>query len=146
MDVDIAVANVLDSAALIDPSKIIAKAKYHVLTHAVEDIKRFGPLIGVATEKYESFNVIFRHCSILSNRLAPSRDIAYQLAKQETFKHLISGGWWREENGKYEQPGLSLQRYVAESAMLQRLYNISHEVGTKHPIGTSTPFIIVGLR
>ncbi|RXW21858.1 hypothetical protein EST38_g4007 [Candolleomyces aberdarensis] len=134
-DVDIAVANVLDSAALIDPSKIIAKVKYHVLTHAVEDIRRFGPLIGVATESYESFNIIFRHCSILSNHLSPSRDIAYQLAKQETFKHLISGGWWKEEDGKYKQPGVSLQRYVGESAMLQQLYNISHRLGVKDPVG-----------
>ncbi|KAJ2920938.1 hypothetical protein H1R20_g16157, partial [Candolleomyces eurysporus] len=134
-DVDIAVANVLDSAALIDPSKIIAKVKYHILTHAVEDIRRFGPLIGVATESYESFNIIFRHCSILSNHLSPSRDIAYQLAKQETFKHLISGGWWKEEDGKYKQPGVSLQRYVGESAMLQQLYNVSHRLGAKDPIG-----------
>ncbi|KAF6744824.1 hypothetical protein DFP72DRAFT_1176592 [Ephemerocybe angulata] len=124
-DVEVAVGNVLDSAALIDPSKITAKIKYHLLTHAVSDIKRFGPLIGVATECYESFNIIFRHCSILSNHLAPSRDIAYQLAKQETFKHVMTGGWWEEDHGQPQQAGPDLQRFVGKCEMLRRIFNLS---------------------
>ncbi|RXW15157.1 hypothetical protein EST38_g10696 [Candolleomyces aberdarensis] len=134
-DVETAIANVLDSAALIDPSKLITKIKYHLLTHAVDDIKRVGPLIGVATESYESFNTIFRYCSILSNHLAPSRDIAYQLAKQETFKHLMSGGWWKEADGSWKQAGASLQQYVKGNIMLNRLFNIKAASGHKEPVG-----------
>ncbi|PPQ75136.1 hypothetical protein CVT24_010098, partial [Panaeolus cyanescens] len=96
-DVSTAAANVLDIAALIDPSKIVAKIKYHLLTHLVQDIKRFGPLVGMASEVYEAFNGIFRYCSIFSNHLAPSRDIAVQLADQECIKHILCGGWWKNK-------------------------------------------------
>src|ERR1700761_5181925 len=93
-DLRVAVANVLDVFAALDPSKIIAKMKYHLLCHLDVDVERMGPLVGFATENYESFNVVFRHCSILSNHLSPSRDIGQQLAKQERFKHIITGGAW----------------------------------------------------
>lgn len=98
-DVETAAANVLNIAALIDPSKIIAKIKYHLLAHLRADIICFGPLVGVATEVFECFNAIFRYCSILSNHLAPSRDITDQLAAQETLKHILSGGWWATKSG-----------------------------------------------
>ncbi|KAF9034575.1 hypothetical protein BJ165DRAFT_1534006 [Panaeolus papilionaceus] len=99
-DIETAAANVLDIAALIDPSKIIMKIKYHLLVHLREDIVRFGPLVGVATETFECFNAIFRFCSILSNHMAPSRDIAIQLAQQEVVRHLLSGGSWLAKNGQ----------------------------------------------
>ena len=98
-DVETAAANILDIAALIDPSKIIAKIKYHLLAHLRADIIRFGPLVGVATEVFECFNAIFQYCSILSNHLAPSCDITHQLAAQETLKHILSGGWWATKAG-----------------------------------------------
>jgi hypothetical protein len=65
--------------------------------HLQEDIICFGPLLGVATEKYEAFNAIFHFCSVLSNHLVPSCDIANQLAKQEVLRHIISGGYWVED-------------------------------------------------
>ncbi|KAJ7859305.1 hypothetical protein B0H14DRAFT_3084960 [Mycena olivaceomarginata] len=68
--------------------------RYHLLVHADEDVVAFGPLVGLITELYESYNTVFRHCSILSNHLAPSRDIARQLADQEGLKHRLTGGWW----------------------------------------------------
>lgn len=113
----------LDIAALIDPSKINSKIKYHLLSHLREDIIRFGPLIGVATEVFECFNAIFRYCSILSNHLAPSRDIAHQLAKQETTKHLLSGGWWKVKSasGGWARPGSSVRKYVSTDKVLQTL-------------------------
>ncbi|KAJ7860941.1 hypothetical protein B0H14DRAFT_3084779 [Mycena olivaceomarginata] len=93
-DLKVAVANVLDIFATIDPSKMLSKVKYHLLVHADEDVVAFGPLVGLITELYESYNTVFRHCSILSNHLAPSRDIARQLADQEGLKHRLTGGWW----------------------------------------------------
>ncbi|OBZ74735.1 hypothetical protein A0H81_05600, partial [Grifola frondosa] len=44
-DIDVAVANVLDTFAEIDPTKIIQKIKLHLLTHLHKDILRFGPLV-----------------------------------------------------------------------------------------------------
>ncbi|KAJ7443778.1 hypothetical protein B0H11DRAFT_1609174, partial [Mycena galericulata] len=70
----------------------IAKNKLHILAHIKADVLRHGPLVGVATEGFESFNGVFHFCSILSNHLAPSRDIARQLAKQEGLKHRLTGG------------------------------------------------------
>ncbi|KAJ7855645.1 hypothetical protein B0H14DRAFT_3085413 [Mycena olivaceomarginata] len=93
-DLKVAVANVLDIFAAIDPSKMLSKVKYHLLVHTDEDVVSFGPLVGLITELYESYNTVFRHCSILSNHLAPSRDIARQLADQEGLKHRLTGGWW----------------------------------------------------
>jgi hypothetical protein len=130
-DVEIAAANVLDAAAAIDPSKILTKMKYHLLAHLTDDIRRFGPLIGVATEGYESYNTIFRHCSVLSNHLAPSRDIAYQQSKQETFSHISTGGWWKETDTSWSQAGSSLMAFVLENEILQKLFHVPTH--TKEP-------------
>lgn len=127
MDVETAAANVLDIAALIDPSKIISKIKYHLLGHLREDIIRFGPLVGVATEVFECFNAIFRYCSILSNHLAPSRDIAHQLAEQETVKHLLSGGWWALTDGKWARSGPSVRNFITTDKVLQALIGWSKD-------------------
>jgi hypothetical protein len=89
---------VQDAFASIDPSRIISKIKLHLLAHAKDDVRACGPLVGAATEVYESFNAVFRSCSILSNHLAPSRDIAAQLAGQEAFKHLLLGSWWPKQH------------------------------------------------
>ncbi|PPQ88521.1 hypothetical protein CVT26_009872, partial [Gymnopilus dilepis] len=120
-DVEIAAANVLDFFSLLDPSKIISKIKLHLLTHLKADIRRFGPLVGVATETFECFNAIFRYCSILSNHLAPSRDIAFQLARQEMSKHRLTGGWWLTNDGLWEQPGKSVRDFIHGNPMLQTL-------------------------
>ncbi|KAF8162732.1 hypothetical protein B0H34DRAFT_763800 [Crassisporium funariophilum] len=120
-DVTTAAANVLDIAALIDPSKIVMKIKYHLLSHIKEDIVRFGPMVGIASEVFEGFNAIFRYCSILSNHLAPSRDIAHQLSEQETVKHILSGGWWADEKMGWTRPGSSVQGFVKRNPVLQAL-------------------------
>ncbi|KAG6913726.1 hypothetical protein DXG01_004700, partial [Tephrocybe rancida] len=120
-DIDVAVANVLDIAAVLDPSKIVAKIKYHLLSHLRQDITRFGPLVGVATEIFESFNTVFRSCSVLSNHLAPSRDIAHQLAAQETVKHYLCGGWWAESNGSWRQAGDEVRGFLTSNPVLQTL-------------------------
>ena len=133
-DVDIAAANVLDIAAELDPSKIIAKIKYHLLGHLREDIIRFGPLVGSATESFESYNAIFRFCSILSNHMAPSCDIAHQLSKQETVKFILSGGWSiHTETGKWEQPGVGVRSYVENQPALQKLCGWTETETMTHP-------------
>ncbi|KAJ7245583.1 hypothetical protein C8J57DRAFT_1679671 [Mycena rebaudengoi] len=138
-DLKVAVANVLDIFATIDPSKIIAKIKYHLHVHTDEDVIQFGPLVGVATEIFESFNAIFRYCSILSNHLAPSRDIALQLGDQEGLKHRITGGLWPSGvDGKWERAGSGVRSFMAEHPVLQKLVGWTEAKAVK-PADTFTP-------
>ncbi|KAJ7062953.1 hypothetical protein C8F01DRAFT_1082526 [Mycena amicta] len=121
-DLKTAVANLLDAISVIDPSKIITKIKYHLLVHVHSDAIEFGPLIGMATELFESFNAIFRYCSILSNGLAPSRDIALQLGNQEALKHRLTGGRWASHSsGSWEQAGTGVRSFLEKHPVLQRL-------------------------
>src|SRR5271156_3145215 len=120
-DIEVAAANVLDLFAMIDPSKMTAKLKLHLLVHLKADILRFGPLVGVATETFECFNAIFRFCSIYSNHLAPSRDIAFQLASQEVLKYCLTGGWWPAGNGEWKRAGPSVRNFIHDHLTLQAL-------------------------
>ncbi|KAJ7433313.1 hypothetical protein B0H11DRAFT_2165040 [Mycena galericulata] len=131
-DLRVAVANVLDIFASIDPSKILTKIKYHLLVHIDEDVVQFGPLLAVITEIFESFNGAFRYSSLLSNHLAPSRDIARQLGDQEGVKHRLTGGWWSSsEDGKWERAGNGVRHFMAQHSILQKLLGWTAEKSTK---------------
>jgi len=78
--------------------------------------------VGCSTEIFESFNAIFRQCSVLSNRQAPSHDIAIQFGKQEGFKHRVTGGWWKAKNGDWVQVGPGIKKFVANN--LEILENV----------------------
>ncbi|KAJ7235144.1 hypothetical protein B0H12DRAFT_1258243 [Mycena haematopus] len=98
--VEIAVANLLDAFDAVDPLQILTKIKLHLLAHTMSDIRRFGPLIRSSTEIYEAFNAVFRQCSVYSNHLAPSRDIARKFASMARVKHVLSGGYWWDSHLK----------------------------------------------
>ncbi|KAF4615110.1 hypothetical protein D9613_003453 [Agrocybe pediades] len=70
------------------------KAKFHIVTHLPEHVRRFGPAILFATEAFESFNAVIRAKSVHSNRLAPSRDIALAFGQGNRVRHLFSGGYF----------------------------------------------------
>ncbi|KAJ7362661.1 hypothetical protein DFH08DRAFT_1025021 [Mycena albidolilacea] len=132
-DLKIAVANVLDAVAQIDPSKIMTKIKYHLLTHLDFDAIELGPLIAMATEIFESFNAVFRYCSIYSNHLAPSRDIAIQFGRQETVKHQLSGGrWMSKSTGDWHGAGTGVRHFIEKHPILQRLVGWTPEKQMKH--------------
>ncbi|KAJ7749818.1 hypothetical protein DFH07DRAFT_746516, partial [Mycena maculata] len=122
-DLRIAVGNVLDGFAVLDPTKILSKIKLHLLAHTPEDVVAFGPLLGTITEMFECFNAVFRFCSILSNHLAPSRDIALQLADQEGLKHRLTGGWWpsKDSEGEWECAGPGVRGFLHTRPVLQKL-------------------------
>lgn len=111
-------ANVLDLFATRYPQIITTKAKLHLLTHLEEDFLRFGPLVGVSTERFESFNAVFRLSSVYSNRHNPSRDIALEAANQERLKHIISGGLLRENPTDklsiWRRPGSAVQAILRD--------------------------------
>lgn len=119
-DLEILLANVLDIWAIIDPNRMTVKAKLHLLTHLLADISRFGPATLYSTEIFECWNSIFRMCSVLSNHQAPSRDIAQSLADMETFKHIVSGGWWKQADGTPLQASVQVRTYLQSTPALQR--------------------------
>ncbi|KAJ7760815.1 hypothetical protein DFH07DRAFT_771608 [Mycena maculata] len=125
-DLRIAISNVLDAFADIDPSKMILKIKLHLLTHLPDDARSLGPLIGVATEIFESFNGVFRTASVLSNHRAPSRDIARQLANQEGARSLALGcSWFDAELQEWRSPGPSIKRFMDAQPNLKRMMGLN---------------------
>ncbi|KIJ36237.1 hypothetical protein M422DRAFT_51154 [Sphaerobolus stellatus SS14] len=88
----------LDAMAVLDPSRIVQKPKFHILLHIAKDIRRFGPAILFSTEVFECFNAVFQMCSVLSNHQAPSCDIALKFSELDRFKHMVSGGYWKEKD------------------------------------------------
>ncbi|KAJ7318546.1 hypothetical protein DFH08DRAFT_917520 [Mycena albidolilacea] len=119
-DLKVAIDNVLDCWAVVDPNQITQKYKLHVLPHLPEAVRRFGPSILFATEIFECWNSVFRLCSVLSNHQAPSLDIATTLADMERFKHQVSGGWWKPVDGDWTQAGSEIQNFLTANRQLQR--------------------------
>ncbi|KAG1907830.1 uncharacterized protein F5891DRAFT_904638, partial [Suillus fuscotomentosus] len=72
----------------------ISKPKFHFLIHLPAFICCFGPAIIFSTERYESFNRVFRLSCIHSNRCTPSRDTCRLFAYQDIVKHVATGGYW----------------------------------------------------
>ncbi|KAF7303282.1 hypothetical protein MKEN_01292300 [Mycena kentingensis (nom. inval.)] len=89
-----AIHHFLDCVCRLD-STWFNKPKFHVLLHLPAHIRRFGPAMLFATEGFESFNAIIRACSVHSNRQAPSRDIAWRMARANRLRHLLNGGFFR---------------------------------------------------
>ncbi|KIK52226.1 hypothetical protein GYMLUDRAFT_77906 [Collybiopsis luxurians FD-317 M1] len=120
-DVLVAAQNVLDSFSVVNPQRIVDKIKLHLLNHLGDDIQHFVPLVRVATERYEAWNAIFRSCLIFSNHLAPSRDIAWQLASQEGLRQCLSNGWWLASDGEWRQSSSQVRGFVHSQPILQRI-------------------------
>ncbi|KAJ7343257.1 hypothetical protein DFH08DRAFT_915165 [Mycena albidolilacea] len=120
-DLKIAIANLLDAFDEVDPQRILVKIKLHLLAHIPDDVRQFGPLIRWAMEIYESHNTIFRLCSVFSNRLAPSRDIAVKFASMDRVKHFLSGGyWWDSIFERWAQAGWGVQQILLTDPTFQR--------------------------
>ncbi|KAL4242639.1 hypothetical protein ABKN59_011828 [Abortiporus biennis] len=134
-DIQVLIDNLLDIWSYIDPKCIFVKAKLHLLTHIIPNIRRHGPAILFSTEIFECFNAIFRMCSVLSNHHTPSRDIAWACADMEHFKHLISGGWWRDSSGNLVQASDEIRRHFNDKKIQRRLGYVSKL--SKHEPGSS---------
>ncbi|KAG1824214.1 hypothetical protein EV424DRAFT_1320857, partial [Suillus variegatus] len=88
------ISDFLNVTAQCAPSILISKPKFHFLVHLPAYIRRFGPAIIFSTERYESFNHVFRLTCIYNNRQAPSRDTCMTFVRNDTAKHIATGGYW----------------------------------------------------
>ncbi|KAI0642270.1 hypothetical protein C8Q79DRAFT_918071 [Trametes meyenii] len=120
-DLNILIGNVLDVWSVIDPQRIFVKLKLHILLHILEDIENHGPGIHNGTENFKSNNGVFRNSSVLSNHLAPSRDIAKSLAVMESHKHVVSGGWWTLDDGSHVRAGSKVRQYFQDPHIQNQL-------------------------
>jgi hypothetical protein len=67
-----------------------------------------------STERYESFNHVFRLACIHSNRGAPSRDTCNTFATQDVIKHVATGGYWFDPRSKtWVHAGRAILDHVA---------------------------------
>ncbi|KAK7012711.1 hypothetical protein R3P38DRAFT_3324066 [Favolaschia claudopus] len=127
-DLKVAIANLLDAFDAVEPLRILTKIKLHLLAHIPDDVRRFGPLIRSSTEIYESYNTVFRLCSVLSNHLAPSRDISRKFSSMSRVKHLLSGGYWKDSHSNWINSGEAVKDALQTDIVLQRhLGWVSHK-------------------
>lgn len=115
---------------------MILKAKMHILLHLPEDVRRFGPPITLSTEIFESYNGVFRLCSMLSNRQAPSRDIARKFASMGRVQHILSGGWWKVGD-KWTRASKNVLATIKRNPPLQR--NLGWATSGSQAPGSATP-------
>jgi hypothetical protein len=78
-------------------------------------IRRFGPAILFSTERFESFNHVFRLTCIHSNRQAPSRDTCNTFASHDIIKHVVTSGYWFDAvQKKWVCAGDAVRQYIAD--------------------------------
>lgn len=113
-DLSRVIEDFLNITARCSPSILITKPKFHFLVHLPAYIRRFGPAVMFSTERYESFNRIFRLSCIYSNRKAPSRDTCTVFAAQDIIKHIATSGFWLEPVTKrWVRAGEAIRKHVA---------------------------------
>jgi hypothetical protein len=128
-DLRILIDNVLDAFNEVDPLKITIKPKLHAFVHTPDDVRQFGPAVCKSTEVQEKYNAIFRHCIVLGNGQADSRNIAQQLGFTAATAHLVTGGYYLDSN-QWRQAGAAVTKLLRNKPILQ------HHLGwvpTKRP-------------
>lgn len=116
----------LDAFVVVDPARILTKSKLHTLTHLPQNIRRFGLAVRYSTEVFESYNSVFRMCSVLSNRQAPSRDVGTQMADVEQVAHVLSGGLYKFE-GKWIRGGEGVRKLLDQYPTLKKVCGLASD-------------------
>ncbi|KAG9122457.1 hypothetical protein FRC07_001140 [Ceratobasidium sp. 392] len=111
------------------PSIIVLKPKFHFLVHLPSYIRRFGPALLFSTERFESFNGVFRAASMFSNRHAPSRDISQRFGDLDRVKHIASGGYWFEDNS-WVRASASVLEFISTNKVFSQLIGMPKKKDT----------------
>ena len=121
--------------AICAPSILITKPKFHFLVHLPAYIRRFGPAIIFSTERYESFNHVFRLTCIHSSHQGPSHDTCRTFAWFDILKHIITGGFWYERDSqKWIRAGPFVLNFLSEHPAQARLLGIDFDEFKDKPI------------
>ncbi|KAJ7460180.1 hypothetical protein FB451DRAFT_1045417, partial [Mycena latifolia] len=133
-ELEVCINDFINITCKCSPSILISKPKFHFLLHLPFFIRRFGPAVLFSTERYEAYNAVFRACSIYSNRLTPSRDIAWSFAGIDRVKHIVTGGWWRDSRSrKWTCANPRVLRHILDhpemAAMVGLPTKVAHEPG-----------------
>ncbi|KAK1230280.1 hypothetical protein PQX77_006638, partial [Marasmius sp. AFHP31] len=124
----------LNITAKCSPSILISKPKFHFLVHLPAYIRRFGPALISSTERYESFNHVFRLTCIYSNQQAPSRDSCKAFASQDITKHIVTGGSWIDHTtGKWAHAGQKIFAYMQDDKHFSKLMGIPENADDTTP-------------
>ncbi|CAD6913646.1 unnamed protein product [Tilletia controversa] len=104
--------------ATLQPQDLTFKLKLHMLAHVATQVRLFGPLKNVATERYESHNAVQRQAACHTNRSAPSKDVARRMEGQEMTMHWSSNGALEDRtNGKIQRPGPLLSNLIQDRSL-----------------------------
>lgn len=123
---------------------MISKPKLHFLRHIVFYVRRFGPPLLYSTERYESFNHVFRMCSVLSNRQSPSHDICKQFGAFAAIKHVVTGGyWWCNTRKEYICASNNVLKFVDDNPKLAKFVGIGKELPPEFGKWCQSPFCFV---
>jgi hypothetical protein len=108
----------------------VNKPKFHMLVHLRECIRRFGPALLYASEKFESYNACLRNASVHSNRQSPGRDIANNFNNLVLLRVLLSGSSFFDQKMQARVKG---GRMV--TALLDRIPELRAAMGLRreHP-------------
>ncbi|KAJ8086260.1 hypothetical protein PM082_005083 [Marasmius tenuissimus] len=124
----------LNITAECSPSILISKPKFHFLVHLPAYIRRFGPALIFSTERYKSFNHVFRLTCIHSNRQAPSRDSCKAFASQDITKHIVTGGSWIDRTtGEWAHAGQKVLAYMRDDKHFRKLLAIPGDANDTPP-------------
>lgn len=142
-DLSRVIEDFLTISAQCAPSILISKSKFHFLLHLPMYIRRFGPPILFSTERFKSFNHVFRLSAIYSNCQAPSRDTCHMFSQQDDVKHIVTGGFWLDPNTQsWVRAGIHVRTYMNDHPAQRRLMGIP-EIPHKQPGATHLPARVV---
>jgi hypothetical protein len=81
------------------PTPFCYLPKVHLLLHLADDIRRFGCALNFETEKGEQMNKFIREHVRHTNGHNPAKDITIRFRKEEMLRHIIDGGYWKDQDG-----------------------------------------------
>ncbi|SAM06198.1 hypothetical protein [Absidia glauca] len=88
------------SAPLVPLLKDTFKRRHlFAIFHLADDIRRFGCALNFETEKGEQMNKFIREHVRHTNGHNPAKDITIRFGKEEMLRHIIDGGYWRDQDG-----------------------------------------------
>ncbi|KAI8448445.1 hypothetical protein BY996DRAFT_6607642 [Phakopsora pachyrhizi] len=81
-------------------SQWVNKSKFYMFIHLSQSIAHFGPASLLATEKFESYNIVVQQALIHSNWQSSSHDIAKSFQNYAALRFCFSGGIIQAETSR----------------------------------------------